>query len=222
VAFINSEDEILENMSKRFEQPVLFPAEGDFLHISYTGADPYLSFKGANIREIKTQLIGKYNFYNVAAALCIGKYFEVPTELAEQAVADYKPDNNRSQVIKKGTNTIILDAYNANPSSMRAALTNLISMESPSKMAILGDMMELGDESEKSHKEVIDLTTNGLDKVFLCGPLMGMAKAANPKAQHFPDKIEMIDFLKKQDIRNTTILIKASRSIGLEGVVEYL
>jgi UDP-N-acetylmuramoyl-tripeptide--D-alanyl-D-alanine ligase len=105
---------------------------------------------------------------------------------------------------------------------MRAALTNLISMESPSKMAILGDMMELGDESEKSHKEVIDLTTNGLDKVFLCGPLMGMAKAANPKAQHFPDKIEMIDFLKKQDIRNTTILIKASRSIGLEGVVEYL
>ncbi|GJM28649.1 MAG: UDP-N-acetylmuramoyl-tripeptide--D-alanyl-D-alanine ligase [Cyclobacteriaceae bacterium] len=222
VAFINSGDKILANMAKRFKHPVFYPSDGDFLQIDFLQSNPYLSFTGEHNRQVKTQLIGEYNFYNVAAALCIGKYFEVPTDLAEQAVADYRPVNNRSQVINKGTNTVILDAYNANPSSMQAALSNLISMKAATKVAILGDMMELGEQSEECHREVVKLSATGVDQVILCGPLTGMAKEANPDATHFENKALLINYLKQQDFKNTTFLIKASRSMGLEDVVEHL
>ena len=222
VAFINSEDEILSNMAKRFRQPVLYPAAGDFLHLQLTGSDPFLKFIGERGNEVATQLIGGYNFYNVAAALCIGKFFKVPAELAERAVADYVPTNNRSQVIHQGSNTIILDAYNANPSSMNAALDNLLNMGSSHKMVILGDMMELGAESENAHRKILEKTRNGIDLVLLCGPLMAAARQANPDALHFADKSALIDYLKSNPPDHSTILIKASRSIGLEETLEYL
>jgi len=222
VAFINSEDEILSNMSKRFNQPIFYASPGDFLHLRLTGNDPFLKFIGESGREVATQLIGSYNFYNVAAALCIGKFFKVPSELAERAVAEYVPTNNRSQVVNLGSNIIILDAYNANPSSMVAALDNLLSMGSTRKMVILGDMMELGSESEDAHRKILEKTRNGIDLVLLCGPLMAEARQANPEALYFEDKSGLIDYLKDNPPDHSTILIKASRSMGLEEMVEYL
>jgi len=220
VVFINSTDPILSNMAKRFKNPVLFPEEGDFIHLTNLGSDPFITFLGETGNQIQTQLIGDYNFNNAAAALCVGKFFNVPMDLAEQAVAEYVPANNRSQVMKRGTNTIILDAYNANPSSMKAAITSLKSMDASSKMVILGDMMELGDEAEASHREMIELTRDGVHQSLLCGPQMKAASSVNPQARHFAHKQELMEYLKTQNIQHTTILIKASRSMGLEDVVE--
>jgi UDP-N-acetylmuramoyl-tripeptide--D-alanyl-D-alanine ligase len=222
VVFINSEDPILSNMAKRFERPILYPANGDYLNIELIGSDPFMTFKGEGGNEIRTQMIGDYNFYNAAAALCIGKFFEVPTELAEQAVANYLPTNNRSQIIEKRSNTIILDAYNANPSSMNAALENLLNMDSQQKAVILGDMLELGDESASAHNDIVARTSAGINHVMLCGPLMGKAQKSNPDAIHFQDRSQLIQFLKEHPMHHTTILIKASRSMGLEEVVDSL
>lgn len=222
VVFINSEDTILSNMAKRFDNPIFYPASGDFLHLELTGSNPYLKLKTEDGSVISTSLIGKYNFYNAAAALCVGKFFKVPEKSAEQAVAEYVPTNNRSQVISRGSNTIILDAYNANPSSMGAALDNLISMGPGNKTVILGDMMELGEESEKAHREIVEKTLHGIDLVLLCGPLMSRASEVNPKAMHFDNKSSLIAYLKNNPPTQTTVLIKASRSMGLEEMVGYL
>jgi len=220
--FINSSDEILSNMAKRFSRPIFYPAEGDFLHITYTKSDPYLSFIGERNLEIKTRLIGSYNFNNVAAALCIAKTFKVPAELAELAIADYEPNNNRSQVIQKGTNTIILDAYNANPSSMIAALENLLSMNATKKVVILGDMMELGTESSLAHDEIVSLTKDGLSEVLLCGQNMAGARSMNPDARHFNNIGDLVKFIAENPLTDSTILIKASRSMELEKIAEYI
>ncbi len=220
--FINSQDQVLRNMARRFEQPIYYPEEDDFLHITHTKSDPYLNFMGERNLEIQTRLIGAYNFNNVAAALCVAKYFEVSAEVAEAAVAEFVPTNNRSQVIQKGTNTIILDAYNANPSSMTAALDNLLNMKSSEKVAILGDMMELGTESAKAHKNIVALTGEGFSQVLLCGPNMEEASDVNSLARYFYNRDELVGFLKQNPIENSTILIKASRSMGLEEVVDFL
>ena len=220
--FINSEDEILSNMAKRFSSPLFYPGQGDYICLEYKGADPFLKFLGEDQNEVRTKLIGAYNYYNVAVALCIGKYFKVPRELAEEAVSQYVPTNNRSQVLKKGNNTLILDAYNANPSSMSAAIKNLIAMDSISKIAVLGDMMELGAESESAHQEMAQLALSGVTQLLLVGPQMSKTKINNQAAYHFSDKEQLVEHLKKHPPNNSTILIKASRSMGLEEIVDYL
>ena len=221
--FINSQDEILGNMAKRFEAPVLYPGEGDFLHIEYCGTDPFLSFIGESKKEITTQMIGAYNFYNVAAALCVGKYFEVPEHLAESAIVEYVPENNRSQVIKKESNMIILDAYNANPTSMKAALESLIALKAPSKVAILGDMLELGDESEGAHQEIVQLVMKNQIQLYAVGKHMAKAveKISSP-ALLFKDWEELASHLNQHPINHSTVLIKASRSIGLENILDSM
>jgi len=172
--------------------------------------------------ELATQLIGAYNFTNVAAALCIGKYFQVPMDSALQAVRAYNPQNNRSQVLQKGDNTLILDAYNANPSSMKAALDNLRTMRSPHKSVILGDMKELGDQEVLAHQQLGQDTEQGIDRVIFCGDLMLEANKHNPKSEYYVNKEELIAALKIKPISNSTILIKGSRSMGLEEIIDYL
>ena len=113
--FINSQNEILANMAKRFKQPIFYPAKGDYYHGELISADPFVKVKAENGSEIQTKLIGAYNFENIMSALCIGKYFGVQHDDANAAIEQYEPGNMRSQMVKKGTNTIILDAYNANP-----------------------------------------------------------------------------------------------------------
>nr|HPH46574.1 UDP-N-acetylmuramoyl-tripeptide--D-alanyl-D-alanine ligase [Chryseolinea sp.] len=118
VVFINSLNEILANMAKRFKNPIYYPAAGNYYHCEIISADPFVKIKTENGATIETQIIGGYNFENMATALCIGKYFGVDADEANRAIAEYSPGNMRSQVMQKGSNTIILDAYNANPSSM--------------------------------------------------------------------------------------------------------
>ncbi len=221
--FINSQNPILANMAKRFESPVFYPAKGDYYHAELIGADPYLHYASENGEEVKTNLIGTYNFENIAAALCIGKYFGVDEREANRGVSEYVPANMRSQMVNKGSNTIILDAYNANPSSMQAAIENLSSMKSDGKVLILGDMFELEEESEKEHKLLGDLIKEkNFNQVYLCGTLMRAAYEVLPTAKYFSKKDELIEEIKKSPIIKSTILVKASRGIGLEQIVEYL
>lgn len=220
--FINSQNPILSNMAKRFESPVYYPAASDYYHCELAKADPYLMIRTEDGDLIQTQLVGAYNFENIASALCISKFFGVEAALANRAVAAYAPGNMRSQVIRKGTNTIILDAYNANPSSMEAAIENLATM-SGKKVAIVGDMYELENEAEAEHRAVGRLLAGKkLDRVYLCGNLMLAAKDELQGAFFFSDKSSLIEALKKNPMQDTTILVKASRGMGLESVVEFL
>jgi len=221
--FINSQNEILANMAKRFKKPVMYPAKGDYYHCEFIGADPYVKLTAENGDEIQTQLLGKYNFENIASALCIGKFFGVDPSAANLGVSEYLPGNMRSQVITKKSNTIILDAYNANPSSMKAAVENLASMKAQRKVLILGDMFELEQEAEKEHQQIGKLIQQlGFNEVYLCGDHMKIAQLEIPSAKHFSNKEDLIICLKESTFSDSTILIKASRGIGLESIVEHL
>jgi UDP-N-acetylmuramoyl-tripeptide--D-alanyl-D-alanine ligase len=221
--FINSQNHILANMAKRFKQPVLYPAKGDYYHAELLDADPFIRFKTAEGVKVQTQLMGSYNFENIAAALCIGKFFGVPADDANDAVATYVPGNMRSQIVNRGSNTIILDAYNANPSSMEAAIKNLASMKAPRKVVILGDMYELEEEAEKEHKKIGELLhENNIAEAYLCGPLMNAARSTYRHGRFFESREELIEHLKKHPLENAVILIKASRGMALEKVADVL
>ena len=221
--FINSQNEVLANMAKRFKGPVFYPAKGDFYSGELVSADPFLKIRAQNGTEVQTNLIGGYNFENVMTALCLGKYFGVDADRANEAIASYQPDSMRSQMIQKGSNKIILDAYNANPSSMGAAVENLASMNADNKVLILGDMYELEGEAEKEHQAIGQLIRQKKFKyVYLCGKLFKSAIDVVPNAKYFETKSALADDLKKHPLRDSTILVKASRGIGLETIVEFL
>jgi len=223
IAFINSQNEILSNMAKRFKAPVFYPAKGDYYHCELVGADPFVEVKTEGGMVVQTNLVGAYNFENIATALCIGKYFSVDSTFSELALTEYKPSNMRSQLVKKGTNTIILDAYNANPSSMKVAIENLAAMKAGRKVVILGDMFELEGEAEAEHRNIgKQLHKYRFDNVLLCGQLMKFANEEYPAATLFENKALLAEELQKNPIDSSVILVKASRGMGLESVVDLL
>jgi UDP-N-acetylmuramoyl-tripeptide--D-alanyl-D-alanine ligase len=221
--FINSQNPILANMARRFKNPLFYPAKGDYYYCELVRADPYLVIRTETGNEVQTKLIGAYNFENLAVALCIGKFFGVDEREANLAVAAYEPANMRSQVIVKGTNTIILDAYNANPSSMEAAIRSLAEMNAEKKVLILGDMFELEEETEKEHRAIGRLIADlGFTDVLLCGELMKAALTEFPRAKHFNKKEALLEYLRKNPVNQAAVLVKASRGIGLETVMDVI
>lgn len=221
--FINSQNPVLFNMAKRFRHPVFYPAKGDYYHAELISADPFIKFKTEEGAVVETKLLGAYNFENIATALCIGKFFGVDAKLANEAVAQYVPENMRSQIITKGTNTIILDAYNANPSSMAAAIENLAAMKSQTKVAILGDMYELEEEAESEHRGIVKLLKEKkIDHVWLVGELFQAAKTEISAAQFFSNKEQLAEALRKNPFKDSLILVKASRGMGLETILDLL
>lgn len=221
--FINSQNTILSAMAKRFASPLFYPSAGDYYYCQLLDADPFVRYKAENGELVQTQLMGGYNFENIAVALCIGKYFGVDAALANQAIEKYVPGNMRSQIIKKGSNLIILDAYNANPSSMEVAISNLAAMSAMNKVAILGDMYELEKEAEPEHRKIGDLLkSKKINQAFVCGELMTAAAKSNPQVLHFKTRDELITHLKTHPVKDSTILVKASRGMALEKVVDFL
>lgn len=221
--FINSTNPILSTMTKRFKDPILYPAPGNFLHCSLTRTEPLLEVLSEQGRTIRTQLVGAYNFENIAVALCIGKYFGVGPEDAARAIEEYTPGNMRSQVIQKGTNTIILDAYNANPTSMEAAIDSLARMKANRKIAILGDMFELEDEAAAEHQHIGNvLKEKNINEAYLCGELMQHARAVFPQGKFYRTRDELMTALRTNPISGATILIKGSRGMAMEKVAEVL
>lgn len=221
--FINSEDSILMNMSKRFEKPILYPGVNDYCHCRMLEANPWVTIEYEGKNTIQTHLIGGYNFTNIAAALCISKYFEVDPGKASKAISQYIPSNNRSQVLKNGTNTIILDAYNANPDSMDAAIENISSMDGKNKVLILGDMFELGTLTEEEHRKIGQITASGnFDDVIFCGESMKYAFNANKNARYFKTRKELENYLESCIFEDSVILIKGSRGMALEVIAHKI
>ncbi len=209
--FVNSSDDIqlenTENINRIiFDDSLKFIEANPFVKLLYKGI------------EISSKLIGSYNYTNIAAAITIGDYFDVSKEKIKQAIESYLPSNNRSQIIQTKTNKIILDAYNANPTSMKAALDSFKLLNSPNKVVILGDMFELGTYSDIEHQKFADYLSNaGFDKVLLLGDNFYKTKTQSLKFSNFND---LKNYLVKNSIKDSTILIKGSRGIALERVVE--
>jgi len=172
----------------------------------------------SNIDSIKTNLVGDYNLPNVLLAVAIGKYFEVPDEKIKWALENYIPSNSRSQLIEKDGNKIILDAYNANPTSMKAAVENFAKMQGVDKVLILGGMMELGAESLYEHQNLIDLINKYHWKAAVL--VGGDFNRVNHSFTYFEDSIQAKDWFKNQHFSNCSILIKGSRSTAMEKVLK--
>lgn len=223
--FINSQDPILSNMTKRFVNPILYPAKGDFCEVDFVDANPFVRFTVEGKKEVYlSSLIGAYNFGNIATALTVGKFFGIPMADAVQAVVSYKPSNMRSQLIEKRSNLIILDAYNANPSSMEVAIRTFGEMTGKKhKMIILGDMFELGDHAEAEHAKLGEIVSEyEIDKVCFTGKLIASALTKAPKALYFPDPFSFRNWLQDSKLEDYLILIKGSRGMKLEGLVDFI
>jgi UDP-N-acetylmuramoyl-tripeptide--D-alanyl-D-alanine ligase len=221
--WINSNHDVLKNMSKRFSSPSFYPNEGDHYSCKLLSVSPFITYRSMNGEEVPTHLIGQYNFENIAAALAIGHTFGVDESVANKVIADYQPDNNRSQVIKKESNTYILDAYNANPSSMTAAIENLAEMTAPNKVLILGDMYELGEGSAEEHRKIGELLkSKSFTQVYFCGELIKEGLTTYPDAHFFKDKLILAQEVKRQKYTDTLFLLKASRGIGLEKIIDQI
>ncbi|MBJ6367958.1 UDP-N-acetylmuramoyl-tripeptide--D-alanyl-D-alanine ligase [Snuella sedimenti] len=188
------------------------------IKIDFISALPYVKCLYNN-KEIHSQLIGDYNFNNIAAAIAIGNYFKVDDTSIKTAIENYTPTNNRSQIILKGTNQIILDAYNANPTSMQAALLNL-EKQSGSKTAILGDMFELGAGAATEHQRIIDLATSlNIDRLIFIGENFNRSKIDSKKAMKFKSFIDFKKYFDPSLMNDTTFLVKGSRGMALERII---
>ena len=221
--FINSKEPLLCELAVSLEQPMYYPRPQDYYPCELVSADPFVVYKSENGEVVASQLLGEYHFDNIAAALCVAKYFGVNETAANEAIKRYQPSNNRSQLITKGSNTIFLDSYNSNLVSTMGAIQALNALPATHKVLILGGMEELGEESEAAHQALGTLTTQATYKaVLLCGPQMIVAKAANPHALYFPNKEDLVAYLKRQRFEHTALLIKGSRSLQLETVVEHI
>ncbi len=219
--FINTDYDYLQTMSKKVQHKITY---GSTTNAAYTGTvkeDAYylkvaVTTPNSNF-EICTQLAGNYNLPNVMSAVCIGKYFGVTDEKIKEAIENYAPSNSRSQIIKMGSNTILLDAYNANPSSMKAAIENFAAMDGINKIVILGGMMELGNESLTEHAEVVALLQKyDWEKIILAGK--DYQQLPN-NFIHFATSDDVADWYKAQNFQNKHILIKGSRGMAMEKVI---
>lgn len=174
--------------------------------------------KGADLNSIKTKLVGEYNLPNVLLAVAIGKYFNVPEEKIKSALENYTPSNSRSQLIEQNGNKIILDAYNANPTSMKAAIENFAKMEGEDKMLMLGGMMELGKASLSEHQTLLELIKKySWKNVVLVG---GDFSKISHGYLNFENSVQAKEWFSNQKISGANILIKGSRSTQMEKVLE--
>lgn len=172
-------------------------------------------------RIFTSTLSGTYNAVNIAAAICIGVYFKVPVENIQKAIETYIPTNNRSQIIRTGSVTIVMDAYNANPTSMKAALESFSRIPAGKKTVILGDMFELGNVSELEHQEIVRLIENlDISKAFLAGKNFHSVRISSDKILKYETYQELEEAVKTTDFSNSHILIKGSRGMALERLLE--
>ncbi|MFB9863452.1 UDP-N-acetylmuramoyl-tripeptide--D-alanyl-D-alanine ligase [Rufibacter immobilis] len=221
--FVNTSNEHLMRMVRRIATKITYYQPQDDYSAELLQAAPEVIYRAANGEEVHTHLMGSYNFENMAAAACIGQYFGVPHEAINAAIAHYVPTNNRSQIVQKDTNTILLDAYNANPSSMALSVSNFAQMAGARKVVILGDMLELGQESEPEHRALGEqLNQQSFSEVFLCGKEMRYAAEVNPDFRYFAEKSALEQWLTDHPVRDSHVLIKGSRGIGLETLVALL
>ena len=219
--FVNVEDSLLKQKAESRRQKaegrkeIVLYGRGSKVSGEVLGMRPCLEIAlwGS---KIQTQLTGNYNLSNILAAATVGRYFNVSATAICDAIAEYAPQNHRSQIVKNETNTIIADYYNANPTSMKAALENLLLIDAPHKLAILGDMFELGENSTTEHQAIIDFCeAHNLETIFVGTNFFTLK---NERSKFFINLQDCNNYLKNHKIENRIILIKGSRGVHLEEV----
>jgi len=223
LAFINLEDKIQVEKSKAFQYYSFgVNKENANVNISSIKANPFVEIHFSDLK-IQTNLIGLYNANNINAALTIGKYFGVENADIRAALQSYIPENNRSQLLTKESNQIILDAYNANPSSMAVAIENFLQLDDSNKILILGDMFELGEDSFNEHKTIVNLLLNQKDvTVYFVGKEFFKHQSSSNGLHFFETFDDFSECLKGLKIENSSILIKGSRGMALERTLQFL
>jgi UDP-N-acetylmuramoyl-tripeptide--D-alanyl-D-alanine ligase len=226
-AFVNTLDAKLPGLAAALLQRITYPQPSDTYPATLLGADPALHLRLWDGTEVAAQLTGDYNFPNLAAAAAVGAYFNIGASQVAAALAAYNPQNNRSQLVRTAHgNDLMLDAYNANPSSMAAALRSFAHRPAPAaqgRVVILGDMFELGETSAAEHQALGKLLADlRLSNALLIGPLMQEAAATYPDAQYFISKAAAAEWLTQHPIQNQLVLLKGSRGMGLETLLPLL
>lgn len=220
-AFVFWDIDYLKKMSKGIEKIVKYGTNEGLVIGNIKDNNPFLSITiniDTTTETIATNLVGDYNFSNVLTAVTVATFFKVPSTKIKAAIEDYTPSNSRSQLIEKGRNRIILDAYNANPSSMKAAIENFAKLQSSNKILMLGGMMELGEDSVEEHHHIIDLINQySWKKVVLVG---GDFERISHNHIYFENVAQAAEWFKLQDYDDCNILIKGSRSIKMEKILE--
>jgi UDP-N-acetylmuramoyl-tripeptide--D-alanyl-D-alanine ligase len=220
-AFVMWDYDYLRDMSQGLTHIITYGTTDASIEGYTVKSEPFLEVsidRGATTGLIKTQLVGDYNLPNVLLAVAIGKYFSVPDEEIRNAIENYQPSNSRSQLLQDGSNQIILDAYNANPSSMKLAIENFARLQAADKVLMLGAMAELGAESLEEHQAIVDLIGKYRWKeVVLVGG--DFLKLSHPY-RSFPDSLEAKQWYTAQHFTNTHLLVKGSRSMKMEKILE--
>ncbi|WP_321520183.1 UDP-N-acetylmuramoyl-tripeptide--D-alanyl-D-alanine ligase [uncultured Bacteroides sp.] len=225
IVFIQNENPFLMDIAKGLTLINYGVTENLYVNGKVTSCSPYLAFdwkagKDGNIHHVQTKLIGEYNFDNALAAVAIGRFFGIEPAKIDHALTNYSPQNNRSQLKETEDNKLIIDAYNANPTSMMAALRNFKRMEVKHKFAILGDMKELGATSIEEHQKIVDfIDTCDFDRVILIGDQFEQTTHAYDTYANVSEAIKVLD---KDKPKGCYILIKGSNSMKLGQMVEHL
>ncbi len=228
IVFLNKDNKLLHELSGEIKSISYgISSQNDYMG-KIISSDPLVNIswkkKSENLfgEEIKTKLAGSYNFENILSAICVGNYFGVGVQEIKNALENYTPSNNRSQVLRKGSNTIILDCYNANPVSMEAALKNFDQMKGGKKVAILGDMLELGEYSIQEHENIVEILNKVVfEQIILVGKEFSKV-FIHDNFRSFLTSEEAKEYLMVNRITNSKILIKGSRGIKLESLVDVI
>ena len=222
IVFLPKEKNIVHQMSEERQiKDVVLANSAMPTHL--LEAKPYIRFTCADNTVVQSHLPGIYNFENIQMAIAVGKHFGLSDAQCKEGIATYQPTNHRSQYIKIGSNQVLMDAYNANPSSMQAAISHFAETDNAPKILILGDMFELGNLSAAEHEALGKLIASfSFEKVLLIGEHMQHALTHLPKAFYFPDKFGLHNWLQDNPIKSSYLLVKGSRGIQLESVLPFL
>ena len=223
LAFVNADDEWLTRMSSRLTSVHSYSGKHElantFCQLDHDFPDIEFRFKSTTI---KSNLSGSYNFENIMAAVAIGSYFGVTEQKIKQGIESYEPKNKRSQIIRSGSTLVFLDAYNANPSSMEKALENFARFDFPKKIAVMGDMFEMGEHAEKEHELIYKYaTTLQFDQLLVAGEHF-KEQALKNGGDGFNNAAEINEVLKKLDLNHTAIFIKGSRGMAMENALSNI
>ena len=224
IIFYNAENEILTGLINDYKNTIAFSSKDNTeYYCKITDVNPFVNVKFFNKQfvDINTNLVGVYNLENITAACTIGAFLDLDKSEIKAGLENYRPSNNRSQLTVTDNNKIIVDAYNANPTSMNGAIDNFVEIKSDKKVLILGDMLELGKISDQEHQNIIKKVDKlGFKNVFFIGDIF--YKFKTDKFKFFNNTNELSSYLEKEKIQNSFILLKGSRGIKLETVLKFL
>lgn len=215
---VNENDPIQVEKTQGYSNTITFGKENSDYQFGLVSQEHFVGLEYQN-QKVISKLTGDYNFTNLCAAVSLGLHFGVDFSHVKNAIENYTPTNMRSQIVKKDNRTLVLDTYNANPSSMMASLHNFITFEG-SKTIIIGDMLELGEESDKEHQNILNLAQNlGFNEIITVGKQF---KNVNANSTAFEKTDDLIAFLKDNRVQSDNILLKASRGISLEKAIDFI